>query len=168
MAKSKGCLSQQTLFIMTEQHDSRGRFAEAFRHLDGCESCRARYRSLEETEYRLRLGAMSFQDIVTEIDVERTVAASLLRVCSLPNHSQLLEQGKENLLQALAPLCGERLSQRSIELASTHLMQQELISFEEEWNAFVTSLGDILYSVCGASVKQAVRELSEEALIGAA
>lgn len=168
MTQKNECLDDHTIFLMTEAGPSSLSHTAAFAHLATCIVCRQRYSELDVIEDRLRVAARDLNSLPLDASVDRAISSVIGRIHSEVDRETVFAECKEKLLHVLTPLCGTRLTERSIEMA-TNLTSREAVScLEEEWECFVKNLGEILYRVCGSTVKRAVYEISGATFAGAA
>lgn len=168
MRRDSGCLNEHTIFMMTEAESSSSAYAAAFLHLQACNSCSQRYREMDSVEYRLRCAAADVSALSTDASVDQAIAQVIARIHANVDREAAFAECKETLFHLLAPLCGMRLTQRSIEMASSRGGGEATHSLEDEWTRFVQNLGEILYRVCGSTVRRAVYEICGATVAGAA
>jgi hypothetical protein len=166
----RNCVSEEALMAMVDEMASVAEMADAMSHMQQCTACEERYRAALELEIKLRREVVKVRRAVATSDVDALVYASLQMVKESAAQQVHAAVWKEHLLDVLAPLCGKRLTERSIHLASRESFQAEDVErvTEQEWNHFVSKLGNILFEICGATVRNAVHHLSVQALAGAA
>lgn len=162
------CLSGETISAMIEGTLPGPEAALATKHMAACADCSQLVSDMRDMESALRLMGNDLHVEVNLSNIDQIVQGALTRAKGTANYGIIMEYGKKHLLDVLAPVCGKRLTQRSMYLASKGAAATGFVSTpESEWKAFIHELSDILASICGISVKNAVHHLSAQVLSGA-
>lgn len=166
----RNCISEEIFQSMIDETATATEVAVAMAHMEQCKACEQNYHSALELETTLRREVVKVRLQAGLSDIDGLTYSTLKMVKESAGQQVYAAVWKEHLLNVLAPLCGQRLTRRSIHLASRESFRAEDVEHvtEQEWDHFVSRLGNILFEVCGATVRDAVHHLSVQVLAGAA